>query len=79
MAQQEPNQQQQAPTVEIPVSKGYVDGKIAYFVATDASDKKAVESIANNTDLSDKFAPHPGADTRIRTGSGLSISKRNKW
>ena len=57
LAQQEPNQQQQAPTVEIPVSKGYVDGKIAYFVATDASDKKAVESIANNTGYEINFAP----------------------
>ena len=57
LAQQEPNQQQQAPTVEIPVSKGYVDGKIAYFVATDASDKKAVESIANNIGYQINFAP----------------------
>jgi hypothetical protein len=57
LTQQEPNQQQQAPTVEIPVSKGYVDGKIAYFIATDASDKEAVESIANNTGYQINFAP----------------------
>jgi hypothetical protein len=46
-AQQAPQQQQQAPTIEIPISKGYVDGKIAYFIATDASDRQAVESITN--------------------------------
>lgn len=57
LTQQEPNQQQQAPTVEIPVSKGYVDGKIAYFIATDASDKEAVESIVNNTGYQINFAP----------------------
>jgi hypothetical protein len=56
LAQQELNQQQ-TPTVEIPVSKGYVDGKIAYFIATDASDKEAVESIANNTGYQINFAP----------------------
>lgn len=48
-AQQAPQQQQQAPTIEIPISKGYIDGKIAYFIATDASDRQAVESITNNT------------------------------
>jgi hypothetical protein len=57
LTQQEPNQQQQALTAEIPVSKGYVDGKIANFIATDASDKEAVESIANNTGYQINFAP----------------------
>lgn len=55
-AQQEP-QQQQTPTIEIPVSKGYVDGKVAYFIATDASDRQAVESIKNNTGHPINFAP----------------------
>lgn len=70
LAQQEPNQQQQAPTVEIPVSKGYVDGKIAYFVATDASDKKAVESIANNTGYQINFAPILAQTPESERGQG---------
>jgi hypothetical protein len=57
LAQQEPNQQQSLPTVQIPVSKGYVDGKIAYFIATDASDRQAVESIKNNTGYPINYAP----------------------
>lgn len=70
LAQQEPNQQQQAPTVEIPVSKGYVDGKIAYFIATDASDKKAVESIANNTGYQINFAPILAQTPESERGQG---------
>ena len=70
MAQQEPNQQQQAPTVEIPVSKGYVDGKIAYFIATDASDKEAVESIANNTGYQINFAPILAQTPESERGQG---------
>ena len=70
LTQQEPNQQQQAPTVEIPVSKGYVDGKIAYFVATDASDKKAVESIANNTGYQINFAPILAQTPESERGQG---------
>ena len=70
LAHQEPNQQQQAPTVEIPVSKGYVDGKIAYFIATDASDKKAVESIANNTGYQINFAPILAQTPESERGQG---------
>jgi len=70
LAQQEPNQQQQAPTVEIPVSKGYVDGKIAYFIATDASDKEAVESIANNTGYQINFAPILAQTPESERGQG---------
>jgi hypothetical protein len=55
-AQQE-SQQQQTPKIEIPVSKGYVDGKVAYFIATDASDRQAVESIKNNTGYPINYAP----------------------
>lgn len=63
LAQQEaaaqliPQQQRQDPAVEIPVSKGYVDGKIAYFIATDASDAQAVQSITNNTQFPINYAP----------------------
>jgi len=70
LAQQEPNQQQQAPTVEIPVSKGYVNGKIAYFIATDASDKEAVESIANNTGYQINFAPILAQTPESERGQG---------
>ena len=69
LAQQELNQQQ-APTVEIPVSKGYVDGKIAYFIATDASDKEAVESIANNTGYQINFAPILAQTPESERGQG---------
>jgi len=34
------------PTLTMPLSKGYVDGKIRYFLATDASDNKIAVSIA---------------------------------
>lgn len=69
LAQQELNQQQ-ALTVEIPVSKGYVDGKIAYFIATDASDKEAVESIANNTGYQINFAPILAQTPESERGQG---------
>lgn len=44
-------------SIEIPLSKGYVDGKIAYFIATDASDVQAVKSIMNNTGFTINYAP----------------------
>jgi hypothetical protein len=44
-------------SIEIPVSKGYVDGKIAYFIATDASNEQAVKSIMNNTGFTINYAP----------------------
>jgi hypothetical protein len=44
-------------SIEIPLSKGYVDGKIAYFIATDASNEQAVKSIMNNTGFTINYAP----------------------
>lgn len=44
-------------SIDIPLSKGYIDGKIAYFIATDASDKHAVSSITNNTGFPVNYAP----------------------
>jgi hypothetical protein len=44
-------------TVSIPLSKGYVDGKIAFFIATDASDNQVAKSITNNTGFKVNFAP----------------------
>lgn len=44
-------------SIDIPISKGYIDGNIAYFIATDASDKHAVSSITNNTGFPVNYAP----------------------
>src|ERR687897_3416383 len=44
-------------SIDISISKGYIDGNIAYFVATDASDKHAVSSITNNTGFPINYAP----------------------
>ena len=44
-------------SVDIPISKGYIDGSIAYFIATDSSDKHAVSSITNNTGFPVNYAP----------------------
>jgi plastocyanin len=43
--------------IDLPLSKGYADGNITYFIATDASDKQAVESITNNTGFKVNYAP----------------------
>src|SRR5918993_2017800 len=44
-------------SLDISISKGYIDGNIAYFIATDASDKHAVSSITNNTGFPVNYAP----------------------
>jgi hypothetical protein len=44
-------------SINMPTSKGYVDGNIAYFIATDASDKQAVSSITNDTGYPINYAP----------------------
>ena len=44
-------------SVSIQLSKGYANGKIAYFVATDASDNQIAASITNNTRFKVNFAP----------------------
>src|ERR687897_3871611 len=44
-------------SIDISISKGYIDGNIAYFIATDASDKHAVSSITNNTGFPINYAP----------------------
>lgn len=44
-------------TVSIPLSKGFVDGKIAYFIATDASDSQIVSSVSNTTNFKVNYAP----------------------
>jgi hypothetical protein len=68
MVSEQQQQQQDEPTsvlklaksnasIDIPVSKGYIDGNIAYFIATDASDEYAVSSITNNTGFPVNYAP----------------------
>jgi hypothetical protein len=44
-------------TIRLPLSKGFVDGKLAYFVATDASEKQIVSSISNTTNYTVNYAP----------------------
>jgi hypothetical protein len=48
---------QSNPSVSIPLSKGYVNGKIAFFIATDASDSQIAASITNTTGFKVNFAP----------------------
>jgi hypothetical protein len=43
--------------ISLPLSKGFVDGKVAYFVATDASEKQIVSSISNTTNYTVNYAP----------------------
>ena len=45
-------------SISIQLSKGYVDGKIAYFIATDASDNQIALSITNNTGFKVNYAPN---------------------
>jgi hypothetical protein len=44
-------------SVSIPVSRGYVNGKIGYFIATDASDTQIAASITNSTGFKVNFSP----------------------
>jgi hypothetical protein len=44
-------------SVSIPVSRGYVNGKIGYFIATDASDPQIAASITNTTGFKVNFSP----------------------
>jgi hypothetical protein len=52
------NAQSNPSSVSIPISKGYVNGKIAYFIATDASDSQIVASITNTTGFKVNFSPN---------------------
>src|SRR6266480_950298 len=44
-------------SISIQLSKGYVNGKIAFFIATDASDNQIALSITNNTGFKVNYAP----------------------
>jgi hypothetical protein len=43
--------------VSIPISPGFVDGKIAYFLATDASTPEVASSVSNTTGFKVNYAP----------------------
>jgi cytoskeletal protein RodZ len=45
-------------SISIQLSKGYVNGKIAFFIATDASDNQIALSITNNTGFKVNYAPN---------------------
>ena len=45
-------------SISIQLSKGYVHGKIAYFIATDASDNQIALSITNNTTFKVNYSPN---------------------
>jgi hypothetical protein len=44
-------------SIKLPLSKGYVNGNILYFLATDASDNKTATSITKSTGFKVNFAP----------------------
>ena len=43
--------------ISIPVTKGFVDGNISYFISTDASEKAIVSSITNTTKFTVNYVP----------------------
>lgn len=43
--------------VSIPVSTGFIDGKVAYFIATDASTQEVASSVSNTTGFKVNYAP----------------------
>jgi hypothetical protein len=44
-------------SVTFPISKAYVNGNVAYFIATDASDNQTAASIAENLGYDINYAP----------------------
>jgi hypothetical protein len=44
-------------SISVPVSKGYVNGNISFFIATDASVKEIVSSVTNTTNFDINYAP----------------------
>jgi hypothetical protein len=57
-------------TIEIPVSKGFVDGKIAYFISTDASNNQVISSVSNTTGFSVNYAPELANTSKSSTQQG---------
>jgi hypothetical protein len=44
-------------SISFPLSKGYVEGNIAYFIATDASDNQTATSITENLEYKVNYSP----------------------
>jgi hypothetical protein len=44
-------------SISLPLSRGYVNGKIGYFIATDVSDNQTAIEISNNQRFKVNFAP----------------------
>jgi hypothetical protein len=51
------NETEEKNEVVIPISRGYVHGKVAYFIATDTSNNETASSIFENTGWHVNFAP----------------------
>jgi hypothetical protein len=60
-------------SINMPLSKGYVDGKIRYFLATDASDNKIAASITNSTGFKVNFAPTLAMIPEAARGQGYDF------
>ena len=56
-AQEQPVDNLTLGNVSIPVSSGFIDGKIAYFIATDASTQEVASSVSNTTGFKVNYAP----------------------
>lgn len=44
-------------SISVPVSKGYVNGNISFFIASDAPVKEIVSSVTNTTNFDINYAP----------------------
>ena len=44
-------------SISVPVSKGYVNGNISFFIASDAPVKEIVSSVTNTTNFEINYAP----------------------
>ena len=53
----EPSNTTTTESISVPVSKGYVNGNISFFIATDASVKEVVSSVTNTTNFNINYAP----------------------
>src|SRR5919197_6435477 len=65
-------------SVSIHLSKGYVNGKIAFFIATDASNSQIAASITNNTGFKVNFAPNLALTPESARQQGYVFVNGNK-
>jgi hypothetical protein len=67
------NETRENDIVVLPVSKGYSHGKLAYFIATDASSNDTANSIFENTGWPTNFAPILSQLTNIGLSQGFEF------